>query len=65
MLEEAIAHYHSLLDPPMARASWHRLAAEMRAGRLYFGERPLATVLRPRMLTRDQYALVAHAHTRP
>lgn len=61
MLEEAIAHYHSLLDAPMARASWERLSAEMRANRLYFGERPLATVLRPRMLTRDQYALLRGA----
>jgi hypothetical protein len=58
MLEEAIAHYHSLLDPPMARESWRRLSEEMRANRLYFGERPLASVLRPRLLSRDQYDLL-------
>jgi uncharacterized circularly permuted ATP-grasp superfamily protein len=61
MLEEAIAHYHSLLDAEMARASWRRLTEEMRAGRLYFGERPLSTVLRPRMLSREQYALLRGA----
>lgn len=54
-LAEAIDHYHSLLTPEMATASWERLSEEMRARRLYFGERPLATVLRPRLITEEQY----------
>jgi hypothetical protein len=57
-LSEAIDHYHSLLTPELATASWERLSEEMRARRLYFGERPLATVLRPRLITEEQYALL-------
>jgi len=55
-LAQAIDHYHSLLDGETARASWETLSEEMRARRLFFGERPLATVLRPRLITRAQYA---------
>lgn len=55
-LAAAIDHYHALLDADMARESWEALSAEMRARRLYFGERPLASVLRPRLITRAQYA---------
>lgn len=60
-LAEAIDHYHSLLDPETARASWATLSEEMRARRLYFGERPLATVLRPRLITRPQYEQLRQA----
>lgn len=54
-LAEAIDYYHGLLTPELAAASWATLSEEMQARRLYFGERPLATVLRPRLLTRPQY----------
>ncbi len=57
----AIEYYHSLLTPEAATASWLRLSEEMRARRLYFGERPLATVLRPRLITGSQYALLQRA----
>lgn len=57
-LAAAIAYYHDLLTPELATASWARLSAELRARQLYFGERPLATVLRPRLLTAAQYALL-------
>ncbi|HMQ31430.1 MAG TPA: hypothetical protein PKD53_11930, partial [Chloroflexaceae bacterium] len=57
-LAEAIDHYHALLTPELARASWATLSEEMRARRLYFGERPLATVLRPRLITEGQYWLL-------
>ncbi len=57
----AIEYYHSLLTPEVATASWARLSEEMRARRLYFGERPLATVLRPRLITGAQYALLQRA----
>jgi len=61
MLEEAIAHYHALLDPDTARATQQQLADEQRARNLFFGERPLMSVLRPRFITADQYALIQRA----
>lgn len=57
-LSQAIDDYHALLTPELAQASWATLTDEMRARRLYFGERPLATVLRPRLITEAQYALL-------
>jgi len=59
-LAAAIASYHDLLSPELATASWARLSDELRARRLYFGERPLASVLRPRLLTAAQYAMLQH-----
>lgn len=60
-LADAIAHYHGLLSPEMARNSWATLSGEMRARRLYFGERPLSNVLRPRLIGEAQYALLQRA----
>lgn len=57
-LANAIDYYHGLLTPELATASWATLSEEMRARRLFFGERPLATVLRPRLITEGQYALL-------
>jgi hypothetical protein len=57
MLAEAISHYHELLsDAALARDSQLRLEEEMRARRTFFGERPVCTVLRPRLITPEQYA---------
>ena len=61
MLQQAIDHYHSLLDTETAQATWAALTSGMRERNLYFGDRPLTTVLRPRMLTPDQYALLQSA----
>jgi Circularly permuted ATP-grasp type 2 len=61
MLQDAIDHYHSLLDPAMAHDTWGALTSGMRERNLFFGERPLTTVLRPRLITRDQYALLQSA----
>ena len=61
MLEQAIAHYHALLDSDTARATQQQLTDEQRARNLFFGERPLMSVLRPRFLTADQYALIQRA----
>jgi hypothetical protein len=55
-LAAAIDHYHALLDEPMAHASQERLNAAMRERQLYFGERPLASVLRPRLMSQAHYA---------
>ncbi|MGQ9926729.1 MAG: hypothetical protein ACUVS4_07640 [Chloroflexaceae bacterium] len=60
-LLSTIEYYHTLLTPEVAMASWACLSEELRARRLYFGERPLATVLRPRLLTAEQYALLRRA----
>src|ERR1043165_905828 len=61
MVEEAITHYHSLLDPETARATQQQLTDEQRARNLFFGERPLVSVLRPRFITAAQYAYVQSA----
>jgi Circularly permuted ATP-grasp type 2 len=61
MLEEAIAHYHALLDAETARATQAQLDEQQRARNLFFGERPLVTVLRPRMISAAQYELLQRA----
>src|SRR5689334_18627011 len=61
MLEEAISHYHGLLDADTARATEEQLNAEQRARNLFFGDRPLVSVLRPRFLTQAQYDHVRSA----
>ena len=61
MLGEAIAHYHELLDPETARATQERLTEELHAHNLFFGDRPLTTVLRPRFITAEQYDLLRSA----
>jgi len=59
MLETAIADYHAALqDEALARATWEALTVGQRERNLFFGDRPLATVMRPRFLTRPQYDLL-------
>lgn len=59
MLEKAIADYHAVLqDEAIARATWEALTVGQRERNLFFGSRPLATVMRPRFLTRPQYDLI-------
>jgi hypothetical protein len=71
MLGEAIAYYHSLLDDDAARENQQILSDLQRGEGLFFGERPLAIVLRPHLLTVEQYEhlravcrTVAHASRR-
>jgi hypothetical protein len=54
-LSEAIATYHDLLTDEIAEASQVQLERQLRSRGLYFGDRPLCTVLRPRFLTPEQY----------
>lgn len=54
-LKRAIETYHDLLTEELAQASWGQLQEQLRERGLYFGERPLCTVLRPRFLTLEQY----------
>lgn len=54
-LNDAIRAYHDLLTDDMASESQAQLDDQLQRRGLYFGDRPLCTVLRPRFLTRDQY----------
>jgi uncharacterized circularly permuted ATP-grasp superfamily protein len=55
-LREATARWHGLLeDESLAQATAERLDDEHRRRGMFFGERPLCSVLRPRFLTHDQY----------
>jgi hypothetical protein len=54
-LHEAIDHYHSLLDDQTALESQAQLNEQLHRRELFFGERPLCTVLRPRFLSPQQY----------
>ncbi len=63
-LRETIDHYHSLLDPETARETHEQLTEQLRRRGLFFGDRPLSTVLRPRFIHPDQYRLLQVAiHT--
>jgi hypothetical protein len=48
---DAIATYHDLLTDEMAAESQAQLDSQLRARGLFFGERPLCTVLRPRLMS--------------
>ena len=62
-LDTAIRDYHDLLTDEMAAATQAHLAARLGERGLTFGGRPLATVLRPRLMTPPQYrALQAGVH---
>ena len=54
-LREAINAYHELLSEPLALETAAQLDAQQRQRGLFFGERPICTVLRPRFLTATQY----------
>ncbi len=58
---QAIDHYHSLLDDETGRQSQAQLNDQLHRRELFFGERPLCTVLRPRFLTPTQYASLRRA----
>ena len=55
MLREAIDGYHELLDVELAGESQWRLDEQLRRRALFFGDRALCTVLRPRFLSAQQY----------
>ncbi len=60
-LRQAIDHYHHLLDDETGRQSQAQLNDQLHRRELFFGQRPLCTVLRPRFMTADQYAHLGHA----
>lgn len=54
-LREAIGSYHDLLTDDLATASQAWLDEQQRLRGLFFGDRPLCSVLRPRFMTPEQY----------
>ncbi len=58
LLRDAIQTYHDLLTDELAAACQAQLTEQQRRRGLFFGERPLCTVLRPRLVTGDQYRYV-------
>jgi uncharacterized circularly permuted ATP-grasp superfamily protein len=52
---DAIAQYHDLLSDELAQESQHTLDDQLRRRDLFFGDRPLCTVLRPRFISHEQY----------
>lgn len=60
-LREAIDFYHSLLDDEIGIQSQAQLTRQLHHRQLFFGERPLCTVLRPRFMTTGQYRLLHRA----
>ncbi|HEV8612874.1 MAG TPA: hypothetical protein VGQ73_05135 [Gemmatimonadales bacterium] len=57
-LQRAIGAWHDGLTPELAAESEDWLTEQLRRRGLFFGARPLCTVLRPRFLTPEQYALL-------
>lgn len=55
MTADAIQFYHDLLDDSMGQDSQDQLTRQLRKRNLFFGERPLCTVLRPRFLSFAQF----------
>jgi hypothetical protein len=51
----AVDVYHGLLSQEIAQASQAQLETQLRSRGLYFGDRALCTVLRPRFLSPEQY----------
>ncbi|HET8632044.1 MAG TPA: hypothetical protein VFL91_31845 [Thermomicrobiales bacterium] len=54
-LWDAIATYHELLTDELAAETQAQLDDQLRRRGLFFGQRPLSSVLRPRFLTPEQY----------
>ncbi|HBY99517.1 MAG: hypothetical protein M5U01_25960 [Ardenticatenaceae bacterium] len=61
LIEDAIQEYNDLFDDARAAETWEQLTATSRARRLAFGDRLLCTVLRPHLLTADEYASIRQA----
>jgi hypothetical protein len=59
MLADAIVHYHDLLGRDnLAADSQEQLDRLTRLRQMYFGDRPVCTVLRPRFLTPGQFRVL-------
>ncbi|MGH7616067.1 MAG: circularly permuted type 2 ATP-grasp protein [Gemmatimonadaceae bacterium] len=54
-MKDGIDEYHELLTDELAEDSQDQLDSQLRARGLFFGDRPLCSVLRPRLLSPEQY----------
>jgi len=54
VLADAIQHYHDLLTPQMAADSQDHLEQQTKLRDMWFGDRPVCSVLRPRFLSLSQ-----------
>jgi hypothetical protein len=63
MRKTLISRYHSSLagDESLTPEFFARLKTMMRARRLLYGAREIGVALRPHLLTRSQYAILAHS----
>lgn len=59
--DQAILRYHELLQTAPAAAIWSDLQEQMQARHLFFGARPVCSVLRPYFLHRRDYEHIAAA----
>ena len=59
LLRDAIQTYHDLLTDELAAASQAQLEVQLRRRGLFFGDRALCTVLRPRFITDEDYRFLA------
>jgi glutathionylspermidine synthase len=55
MLRDGIDEYHALLTDELAGETQRQLDAQLRGRGLFFGDRPLCSVLRPRFMSPGQY----------
>ena len=55
---DPVAEYHALLTEEIAGESDHHLATQLRSRGLFFGDRALCSVLRPRFFAPAQYAFL-------
>ena len=55
---DPVEEYHALLTEELAGESDHHLATQLRSRGLFFGERALCSVLRPRFFAPAQYAFL-------
>ena len=55
LLREAINTYHDMMTNRLAKVTAEHLTEQQQKRGLFFGDRPLCTVLRPRFLTTEQY----------
>lgn len=60
-LQDAISYYNSLLNDELAQESQAQMDRQLLKEGLFFGDRPLSNVLRPRFMTREQYRYIQKA----
>ncbi len=63
MTEDAIKHYHSLLDGPLADDALEKLSEGTARYNLTFGGRPICAVLRPMFIAASEYDYVKRDST--